>query len=179
MYLQLLDIGIVNAQAELIEFILNILNHFCLEDLPFLEDLLHRHARDNHTGLSLDDALDDVLHVVALRRHDGGALGERIAPVGTTAEQEGILAERFGIVVGSDGEDGRKGKLKLLHRHGLQVEGKVKGRDGDAGDALPWLDEGLFDDADVADVAAGDDEVFVCLGNVVPHLSCRIKGMKT
>ena len=107
--------------------------------------------------------------MVALRRHDGSTLGERIAPVGTAAEQERILAERFRVIIGPDGEDGRKCELELLHRHGLQVEGKVKGRDGDAGDALPWLDESLFDDADVVYMAAGDDEVFVCFGDVVPH----------
>ena len=42
-----------------------------LEDLSFFEDLFHCHARNNDTSLTLDNAFDDVLNMIARCGCDG------------------------------------------------------------------------------------------------------------
>ncbi len=49
------------------------ITYFLFEDLPFLENLLHGHARDDDSGLTFDDALDDVLDMASLSWHDSSA----------------------------------------------------------------------------------------------------------
>lgn len=96
-----------------------------LEELAFLEDLFHCHARDDDSSLTLDDTFDDILNIVS-RRMGGVALAARFS-----REQEGVFFKGGEVVVWTDGEDCRKRKLEFLDGHSLQVEGKVEGRDGD------------------------------------------------
>jgi hypothetical protein len=143
-----------------------------LEDLSFFEDFLHGHAGDNDTSFTFNDTFDNVLDMASLSRDNGGAgfLGVcRRGPVRVATEKQRILLEGFWLVVRADGEDGGQGELQLLDGHGLQVEGKVKGRHRDASDALPWIDKGLFDDPDIVNPGTGDDEVLVRIRNVIPH----------
>lgn len=95
-----------------------------LEELAFLEDLFHCHARDDDSSLALNDALDDILNIVS-RRMGGAALAARFS-----REQKGVFLEGGEVVVWADGEDCRKRKLEFLDGHSLQVKGKVEGRDG-------------------------------------------------
>lgn len=68
--LQLLDIGIVDAKTELVQFFLNAIYDFLFEDLAFLEYLFHSHRGDDDTCLAFDNAFDDVLDMMAAGRRD-------------------------------------------------------------------------------------------------------------
>ncbi len=70
-------VGIVNLESELVQFALDVAENAALENLTLGKDLLHGHARNQHTRLTLDDTLDDVLQkLVVVRRL--GAAGARI-----------------------------------------------------------------------------------------------------
>lgn len=62
--LELLHIGIVDFQAELVQFTLDVLEDPPLELLPLGEDLFHRHAGNKDSGFALDDTLHDVLEIL-------------------------------------------------------------------------------------------------------------------
>ena len=62
-----LDVGVVYLQAELIQLGLDVFNDMILEYLTLLEDFLHGHSGDDDTGLTLNNTLDDILHVTASR----------------------------------------------------------------------------------------------------------------
>jgi hypothetical protein len=83
--LELFDVGVVNAETELVEFLLDVFDdlrsqlrrlywalhtYLLLENLSLLEDLFHCHRGDNDACFTLDDALDDVLNMAALTRSD-------------------------------------------------------------------------------------------------------------
>ena len=81
----------------------------------------------------------------------------------------GISTQRLNVVGRTDSEDGRKRELEFLDRHCLELDLEVEGADGDAAVFLPWPDPGFFDDFDVGDTAASDDEVRIGVGDVVAH----------
>lgn len=155
----------LHSQTKLIQFALHILNNLCLEYLPLLENLLHSHPTNNHPGLSLNDSLDDILHMAATRR--SGFLPRRSSD--SPGQDLGILAQGIKVVIWADGEDGRERELQLLDRHGLEGDFEVEGTDGDAAVLLPCPNPGFLDDLDVLDAAAGDDEVGVGVRDVVTH----------
>jgi hypothetical protein len=64
--LELLNVGVVDLEPELVQFALNVAEDAALEDLALGEDLFHGHARNQDTGFALDDALDDVLEELAV-----------------------------------------------------------------------------------------------------------------
>ena len=66
-------ITVVNDQAKLIKFTLDVAEDAPLEDFALGEDLLHGHARHQHTGLALDDTLDDILEKLVIVGSLGGA----------------------------------------------------------------------------------------------------------
>lgn len=154
-----------HSEAELVQLALDILDDGGFEDLTLLENLLHCHTADNDTRLALDDTFDDVLDMIT-----AGAGGFLLGGVGGSAGQDlGVLAQRFVIVIGTDGEDGGEGELELLHGHGLQRDFEVKGADGDSAGFLPWPDPGLFDNLNILYSTASDDQVGVGVGDVVAH----------
>lgn len=157
-----------------------LLEHFALG-----KDFLHGHARHEHAGLALDDALDNVGNVAAL-------LVAALLGVVALGEQHGVLHEGVAAVlagqvvlllaagggrrvgaarvdVGPDGEDDGQGKLQLLLGHGQQVHGVVLGLDAEAGAALQGPDPGGLCDFDILDAHAGDGEVLVGGGDFVRH----------
>ena len=94
----------------------------------------------------------------------------RLSRIGRLPRQNlGITTQGVDIVGGTDGEDGGEGELEFLDGHGLELDFKVEGADGDAAVFLPGPDPGFFHDFDVGDAAAGDDEVGICVGDVVAH----------
>ncbi|KAK5635075.1 hypothetical protein RRF57_010787 [Xylaria bambusicola] len=70
---ELLDVGVVDLEAELVELALNVAEDAALEFLPLGEDLFHGHAGHQHSGFTLDNALDDVL--------EHGILHERVPAI--------------------------------------------------------------------------------------------------
>src|SRR3569833_304147 len=63
-----LNVAVEYPQAELVQLALDVAEDTPLEDLALREDLLHRHAGYEHTGFTLDNALDDILEELALSR---------------------------------------------------------------------------------------------------------------
>ena len=66
--------------------------------------------------------------------------------------------------------------MEFLDGHGLELDFEVEGADGDAAVFLPGPDPGFFHDFDIRDAAAGDDEVGVCVGDVVAHAERYLGG---
>lgn len=152
----------LHSETELVQLALNILDDCRFEDLTLLEDLFRGHAADDDACLALDDALDNLLDMVTTWAR---CCSHTIA----ASQNFGVLGKRLQVIVRTDGEDGRKREVQLLNGHGLQGDLEVKGADGDLAAFLPWQDPSLLDDLDVTYTAASDDEVRVCVGDVVPH----------
>ena len=83
--LELLDVGVVDTETELIELFLDVLDdlgwelatttsrqvplsYLLLEDLALFKDFLHRHRAHNDSSLAFDNAFDNVLDMTSLRR---------------------------------------------------------------------------------------------------------------
>lgn len=85
--LEFLHVGIVDLQAELVQFALDVLEDSPLELLALGEDLFHRHAGNKNPGLALYHTLDDVLEVVlallllVVLRKQHGVLGQGVPTV--------------------------------------------------------------------------------------------------
>jgi hypothetical protein len=148
---------------------LNIVDDFLLENLPLLENLLHGHTGNNDTGLSLNDALDDVLNMIALGRHYCSTSTGRTGAIRIARQEKCIFLQGIQVIVRTNGKDSRQSKLELLHCHCLKVQGEIEWRDGDSCAFLPWFDKCLLDNPDIFNSGAGDDEVFIWLGNTIPH----------
>ena len=103
------------------------------EDLPLLKHLLHGHCRNNDASLTLDDAYHDVLHMVPPLRT--GQVLDHI--LGVSRKQFGILPKCLFLVLGTDGEHSRQGKLQFLDRHRLEIEREVKWSHGDPSTLKP------------------------------------------
>lgn len=168
-YLKLFDVGIVDPKTELVEFVLDTINDLLFEDLALLEDLLHRHAGNNDTGLPFDDALDDVLDMVTLGGHDGPSLTGWTRAVWVARQEKCVLLERIQVIVRADGKDGWQSELEFLHRHCLEIQRKVEWRDGDAGASLPWFDERFLGDPNIVDVGTSDDEILIRFCDAIPQ----------
>ena len=155
----------LHSQTKLIQFALDILNHLCLEDLAFLENLLHRHPGNDDTGLTLDNALDNILNMIsACRRCLPACLVLR-----SSSQNLGILLECFRLVFRADGEHSWQLELELFNRHSLQGDLEVEGTDGYSVAFLPWVDPGFLYYLHIGDTTASDDEVGVCVGDLIPH----------
>jgi hypothetical protein len=63
--LELLDVGVVDLEAKLVQLALDIVDNLVAEDTALLEELLHGHGGNDAAGLAFDDALDDALDMVA------------------------------------------------------------------------------------------------------------------
>lgn len=144
-----------------------------LENLSLLEDFFHGHGTDDDTGFAFDDAFDDILHMASLSGNDGtlASRGDVAFGVvlGSTREKEGILLQGIWLDVGTDGENGREGKLKLLNGHGLEVEGEVHRRHGYSGNFLPWVNESLLDDAYIVNVGSCNSQKLIRFCNCIIH----------
>lgn len=148
----------VHPQPKLVQLLLHIPNNRRLENLPLLENLLHRHTTNNHSRLTLNNPLDNILDMVPTSRRN------LLRGIGRLTRQDlRIATQRIDIIGRTNREDGRKRELEFLDRHGLELDFEVEGADGDAAVFLPWPDPGFFDDFDVGDAAAGDDEVGICV----------------
>lgn len=144
--------------------------YLLLENLPLLEDLFHGHRGDNDPSLTLDDALHNVLNMGSLARRDGFGLGAGwLGAIRGAGEKEGIFFEGIELIVWPYRKNSGQGELQFLDRHGLKVEGEVHGRDRDASNLLPWVDDGFLDDADIFNASTRHHEVFVGFGNAVSH----------
>jgi hypothetical protein len=104
--LQFLDVGVVDAQAELVEFLLDAFDDLGLEEAAVVEELFHGHVGDDGAGLALDDAFDDVLDVVAAGCDGGRAVLCADLAVGVTCQEDGVLFQGRLVIVRADGEDG-------------------------------------------------------------------------
>ncbi len=62
----------LHSESKLIQLALHVLNDFCLENLTLLEDLFHRHSRNDAASLALDDTFDDILDMAAASRTSCG-----------------------------------------------------------------------------------------------------------
>jgi hypothetical protein len=155
---------------------LHAVNDLLLEDLSFFEDLLHSHTGNDDTRLSLDDALDNVLNMVAFRWHNGSSSAVTGA-IWVAGQKERIFLEGIEVVVRTNGKNSRQGKLKLLIRHGLKVEREIEGRDGDAGTLLPWLDECFLDNTNIVNSRTGEYKIFVWLRDRIPHAPRHCEGL--
>ena len=79
---------------------------------------LHCHPRNNHTRLTLDDALDDILNVIAAC--GCSLIAGLVGAISTTPSQDfGIFAEGVHLVLWADGKDSRQRELQLFDSHGL------------------------------------------------------------
>jgi hypothetical protein len=155
---------------------LHAVNDLLLEYLSLFEDLLHSHTGNDDTRLSLDDALDNVLNMVAFRWHDGSAPAITGA-IWVAGQKERIFLESVEVIVRTDGKNCRQGKLKLLIGHSLKVEREIEGRDGDPGTFLPWFDECFLDNTNVVNSRAGEDKILVWLRDRIPHAPCHCEGL--
>lgn len=149
--LQLLDISIIDAQTELIQFLLHTLNNLCLEQPPVVKQFLHRHIRHNTPRLTLNNALDNILHMITT---SGDETLVVIATIAVFSQQHSVLLQALDLVVRTDGEDGGKRELQLLTCHGLQGHGEVEGRNGDLCEFLKRQEEAFFDDANFVHAGA-------------------------
>lgn len=147
---------------------LHAVNDLLFEDLAFFEYLFHGHAGNNDASLPFDDALDNVLNMIALRWHDCTSLLGRAGAVRIARQEERIFFQSIQIIVRTDGENGRQSELKLLHSHCLQIQGEIEWRDGDSCTFLPWFDKCLLDNPNILDPGAGDDKILVWLCNAIP-----------
>lgn len=80
--------------------------YLSLEEAAVVEQLFHGHVGDDRTGFALDDAFDDVLHMVTSCADSLRSSGSSLAAVGVTGEEHSVLLQRGFVVVGADGEDG-------------------------------------------------------------------------
>ncbi|RAL48393.1 hypothetical protein DM860_005817 [Cuscuta australis] len=109
---QLLDISIVNEEPKLVELELDLFENLLLELLGALEDLFHGHGGGKDTGLTLDDALDELVDMVGVLVVGGDELG--------------VLVEALRVVnPRADREDGWEDERELLGAHRLDFEGVV------------------------------------------------------
>ena len=58
---QLLHVGIVDDEAELVELQIHILEHGLFERLDAAEDLLYGHGHHQHAHLALDNTVDQLV----------------------------------------------------------------------------------------------------------------------
>lgn len=73
------------------------------------------------------------------------------------------------MIVRTNREHSRQSKLQFLARHGLKAHTEVERRDGQLRDLLKRLDQCLLRDANAIDTCAGDGEVGVGFGDMVPQ----------
>lgn len=64
--------------------------------------------------------------------------------------------------------------MEFFHRHGLQGDFKVERGDADDGRFLVGPDPCLFDDFDVGNAAAGDDDVGIGIGDVIAAVGSAV-----
>jgi hypothetical protein len=116
-------------------------NTACLND--FAPWKICSHGGRQHVGLTLDHALDELVHVVGELVVRGDELG---------------VAEQALHVIGAwaDGEDGGEDEKELLGAHGLHLESVVHRGDVEAHASLVRRDPGLLSELHVIDVVPGD-----------------------
>lgn len=138
-------------------------------DLPVVEELFHGHSRHNRTSLSFYDAFNDLLYVVAAWCDQATLTSRWQLAIAVSCQENCIFHKARFLIVRSDGEHCRKGKLQLLACHGLKRHGKIEGCNAELRDLLKRIDEGLLADANFLDTSAGNGEVRVRFGDVIPH----------
>src|SRR5438034_214300 len=99
----------VHAKTKLVQLALYVLDDLLLEKLPLLEDLFHAHPADNDTRLTLDDALDDILHMAASGSSWLLASCGTFSTATTTGKENGIFLKGLFVVIGANREDCREG----------------------------------------------------------------------
>ena len=104
--LQFFDVGIVDAQTELVEFFLDAFDDLGFEQAAVVEELFHGHVGDDGAGFAFDDAFDDVLDVVAAGRDGGCAISGADLAVGVACQKHSVLLQGSLVIVRADGEDG-------------------------------------------------------------------------
>ena len=76
------------------------------EDLPLSEDFFHGHGGDDDPGLTLDDALDDILNM-APPSGSCRLFRPYWRSVCFAGQEHSILSQRVGLIFRPDGEDCR------------------------------------------------------------------------
>jgi hypothetical protein len=117
----------------LAKLILDVSEDSLLEDLAFGEDLLHGHARDQDSGLTLDDTLDDICDMLALVdmlfrfgiRQKHSILHQSIASIFASRDVLSFIVNTAALVstalikIWAHCEHYRQRELQLLLCHGL------------------------------------------------------------
>lgn len=98
---KLFDIGVVDQEAKLVEFKLNLIKNLFLELFGAFENVFHGHGGCKNTSLTLDNALNEFSDMVGMLLMWGNKLG---------VEDEGSLIVDFR----ADCEDCREDKRQLL-----------------------------------------------------------------
>jgi hypothetical protein len=154
--LEFLDVCIIDTQTKLIEFGLDLLDDFILEDAALAEQFFHGHVGHDATRFAFNDAFDDFLDMIATRGDSDCTFGRSgwRATVGFAGQEDSVFLEGVLAVFGANGEDGWEAELELLDGHGLDAHAEVERRDADFGNFLEGVYEGLLSLANVAGVCS-------------------------
>ena len=75
-----------------------------LEKAAVVEELLHRHVRDDRSSLSLDDTFHDILDMVASSGNHSRASCTDLT-IRVTCEEHGVLLQGSLVIVRTNSED--------------------------------------------------------------------------
>ena len=98
---------------------------FRLKYLSLLEDLLHGHARNDHSCFTFDDSSNNILYMVLLCFAVKILLLGRIGLVCAARKKQRIFSECALLVVGADGKHCWQRKLQLLDCHSLKAKREI------------------------------------------------------